>query len=169
MPELRELSRTRVVIEQGIAAGLHTGVQVFASIGGEAVAELAIGERRPGLPMQADSLVLWLSSTKPIVAAAVMQQVERGQLALDEPVARYLPAFAAEGKQLVTLRQLLTHTAGFRFVELNWPESDWDEIIARLCRARLERGWVPGEKAGYHPFTSWYILGELVQRAAGRP
>ena len=166
---MTDLTRTKTVIERGIAEGLHSGAQLFASIAGQPVAELALGQRRPGLPMQTDTLVLWLSSTKPIVAAAVMQQVERGRLALDEPVATYLPAFAEGGKQAVTVRHLLTHTAGFRFVELAWPESDWDEIIRRLCRSRLERGWVPGEKAGYHPFTSWYILGELVRLADGRP
>ena len=166
---MSDLPQTTAVIERGIDDGLHTGAQVFVSIGGEPVGELAIGESRAGQPMTADTLVLWLSSTKPVVAAAVLQLVERGRLELDRPVADYLPAFAAGGKESVTIRHLLTHTAGFRFVELGWPESDWDEIMARLCGSRLERGWVPGEKAGYHPLTSWYILGELVRLADGRP
>jgi CubicO group peptidase (beta-lactamase class C family) len=163
-----DLPRTRAAIERGIDEGLNTGAQLFASIGGEPAADLAIGQSRPGVPMTARTLVLWLSSTKPVVAAAVLQLVERGGLELDRPVADYLPAFAAGGKEGVTTRHLLTHTAGFRFVEVGWPNSDWEEIISRLCRSRLERGWVPGEKAGYHPFTSWYILGELVRIADGR-
>jgi CubicO group peptidase (beta-lactamase class C family) len=46
----------------------------------------------------------------------------------------------------------------------NWEDQPWDRIIAAICDMRLESGWVPGEKAGYHLATSWYILGELVRR-----
>ena len=45
----------------------------------------------------------------------------------------------------------------------------WDEVIDRICQARLEPDWVVGEKAGYHPFTSWFILGELVRIVSGTP
>ncbi len=166
---MAELPRTRAAIERGIDECLHIGGQLYASIAGEPVGELVIGASRPGVPMSADTLVLWLSSTKPVVAATVLQLVERGRVELDRPVASYLPAFAAGGKQAITVRHLLIHTAGFRFVEPGWPESSWDEIIARLCGSRLERGWVPGQRAGYHPLTSWYILGELVRVADGRP
>jgi len=57
------------------------------------------------------------------------------------------------------------------------PESDrrncvggarsWDERIDRICNARPQRGWTPGERAGYDPYAGWFILGELLQRATG--
>jgi CubicO group peptidase (beta-lactamase class C family) len=47
-------------------------------------------------------------------------------------------------------------------------QSSWSDTIAQICAARPERGWIPGQKAGYHPYSSWYILGELVRRADGR-
>jgi len=152
-----------------MAAGLHIGAQVFVSRGGKLVADLAIGESRPGAPMIPDTIMPWLSCTKPIGAVAVMQLVERGALQLDEPVATHLPEFATGGKAAVTIRQLLVHTGGFRWVDVGWPESNWDQIIRRVAAARLEPGWIPGAKAGYHPYTSWYILGELLRRADGRP
>lgn len=133
------------------------------------MAQLAVGESRPGVLMMADTLVLWLSSGKPVGAAALLQLRERGRLDLDDPVSRHLPEFAAGGKQAVTIRHLLTHTGGFRWVDMDWEHSDWDQIIAKICAARLERNWVPGQRAGYHPGTSWYILGELVRRLDGRP
>jgi len=163
------LPRCTAAIEGGIAVGLHGGAQLFVARGGLTLADYAAGEARPGVPLSADSLMLWLSSTKPIGAAAIMQLRERGQVALDQPVARYLPDFAAHGKDSITLWHVLTHTGGFRWVDIGWGESDWNEIIDRICRSRPERNWVPGERAGYHPFSSWYILGEVVRCVDGRP
>ncbi len=63
--------------------------------------------------MTRDTLMLWLSAGKPVTAAAVMQLVERGRVQLDDPVARYVPEFAVNGKETFTLWNLLTHTRGF--------------------------------------------------------
>src|SRR5690606_38405024 len=109
------------------------------------------------------------SCSKPITAIAVAQQWERGRLDLDEPVATYLPDFAQGGKERVTVRHLLTHTGGFPKAPIGFAHNDWDTIIAGICAAPLEPGWVVGETAGYHPATSWFILGELVQRVADEP
>jgi len=83
-------------------------------------------------------------------------------------VSRHLPEFAAGGKEAVTVLHLLTHTGGIRMIDLGWPERDWDEIVARICARKLEPGWVPGRKAGYHLASSWFVLGELVRRLDGR-
>jgi CubicO group peptidase (beta-lactamase class C family) len=163
------LARTLALIERGGDEGLHIGAQLYVSRRGTPVADVALGESRPGVAMASDSLMLWLSSGKPIAAAAMLQLRDRQLCDHDEPVQRYLPQFGANGKQAVTIRHLLTHTGGFRWVDTGWPQTTWDEIIARICAAKLERGWVPGQRAGYHPYTSWYILGELVRRIDGRP
>ncbi len=130
---------------------------------------MAVGERAPGLPMTGETLQIWLSSTKPIAAVAIAQLWERGLLALDDPVARHVPAFAAQGKDRITLRHVLTHTGGFRLLNVGWPEASWDEIIDTICRARPEPRWTPGEKAGYHMASSWFMLGEVIRRVDGRP
>jgi CubicO group peptidase (beta-lactamase class C family) len=164
-----DLSRTRAVLVRGIEQGLHPGAQLYVSRYGKAVAELALGEARPGTPMRGDTLVLWLSSSKPVAAVAIGQLWERGQLALDDPIARHVPEFAQNGKGAITIRHALTHTGGFRLPQVGWPAVDWDETIARVCAARLEPRWVPGEKAGYHMASSWFALGEVVRRLDGRP
>jgi CubicO group peptidase (beta-lactamase class C family) len=164
-----ELPRTIAVVEEGIAAGQHLGAQGYVSRHGTCVAELVVGSSAPGVPMTRDTLMLWLSSSKPITAAAVLQQRERGKLDLNDPVTRHVPEFGQNGKQEVTLRHLLTHTGGFRWVDTGWPETTWDEIIARICAAPLEKAWTPGAKAGYHPYTSWYLLAEVIRRLDGRP
>ena len=155
-------------IREGRRRGLHPGAQIFASLRGEVAVDLATGEARPGEPLTPDHLVLWLSSSKPVAAVAIAQLWERGLLELDDPVATHLPEFAQGGKERVTVRHLLTHTGGVRMPDVGWPRASWDEILARICARRLEPGWRPGEKAGYHQTSSWFVLGELVRRLDGR-
>jgi CubicO group peptidase (beta-lactamase class C family) len=166
---LDRLPRTRQAIEEGIRQGLHLGGQLYVSLRGEVVADAALGEDRPGTPLTPDHLMLWLSSTKPVAAVALAQLWERGRIGLDDPVARHIPEFGANGKETITLRHLLTHTGGIRMLDLGWPALPWEEIIARVCAMRPEPRWVPGRKAGYHQASSWFILGEVVRRADGRP
>lgn len=166
---LGALDRTAAELERGIAEGLHRGGQLRIDRDGEAVADAAFGEAAPGEPMRRDHRLLWLSASKPLTAIAVAQLWERGAWTLDDPVARHLPAFAEGGKEGVTIRHLLTHTSGIRMLETGWPEADREAIVARICARPLEPGWVPGRKAGYHRTSSWFVLGELVRRADGRP
>jgi CubicO group peptidase (beta-lactamase class C family) len=162
-------SQTHSVIVQGIERGLHTGCQIYVSRNGEALADCGIGESRPDVPMTAETINLWLSSGKPLTAVAILQCWERGRLRLDDRVTRFVPEFGAAGKSDVTLRHLLTHTGGFRTVETGWPDVSWDETIRRICAAPIEEGWIVGRTAGYHPASSWFILGEILQRIEGRP
>src|SRR4051794_10382751 len=162
----KNLTRTSEAVDRGRAAGLHVGAQIYASVSGEVVADAAFGLARsaPDAAMRTDTLMLWMSATKPVAAVAIAQLWERGLLDLDDPVAKHLLPFAARGKESVTIRHLLTHTGGFRALIGRWEDQPWDQIIAAVCDMRLEPDWVPGKKAGYHLATSWYVLGELVRR-----
>jgi CubicO group peptidase (beta-lactamase class C family) len=166
---LDRLPRTREAIEAGIRDRLHLGAQLYVSLQGEPMADAALGENRPGEPLTRDHLMLWLSSTKPVPAVAIAQLWERGLLELDDPVALHVPEFAANGKEGITLRHLLTHTGGIRMLDTGWPYRSWEEIIAKICAMKPEPRWVPGQKAGYHQASSWLILGEVIQRVGGVP
>lgn len=161
--------RTFAAYTEGFAAGHHIGAQMFFARDRQTLADVGLGESRPGVPVTADTLMLWLSAGKPVTAVAVLQLWERGQIDLDDPVARYVPEFAQNGKEAITIRHLLTHTSGFRFAAIGFEVTDWPEVVERVCALKLERAWIPGQTAGYHPFTSWFILGEIVQRVSGRP
>ena len=163
------LPRTRNLITRGAADGLHLGAQLYVSLNGEVVADAALGEARPGDPLRNDDLMLWLSASKPVTAVAVVRQVERGRLRLDDPVAKHIPEFAQNEKDAISVRHLLTHTAGLRGAALNANGQPWDEVIAQISAARIEPGWVVGETAGYDASSSWYVLGEIVQRLSGIP
>jgi CubicO group peptidase (beta-lactamase class C family) len=167
-PTLLTLRRTTQLIENGIAEGLHLGAQLYVSVEGKPVAELAIGESRPGVTMTPDTLSLWLSAGKPVTAVAIAQQVERGRVSIDDPVAKHVPEFAQRGKERITIRHLLTHTGGFRGADLIPEDLSWHETIERICAATVEPDWVIGEKAGYQLSSSWFVLAEIVRRLSGR-
>ena len=162
------LPRTCRLIEDGIDRKLHHGVQVYVSHDFTPVADFALGENAPFWPLTPETLSLWLSAGKPLTAAAAMQFVEQEKLQLDAPVAEVIPEFADKGKDLISLRSLLTHTAGLKPVASGWPQKDWDEIIAKICRSGLKRDRGPGTHIGYDPARTWFILGEMLRRIDGR-
>lgn len=163
------LPLTADAIAADFAAGQHKGFQIYVSLRGETVANAAWGEAAPGVPMTAETLVPWLSSGKPLTAMAVGLAWQWGRFALDDSVADYIPEFAAHGKERVTIRHLLTHTAGIPNVETGYPQATWEESLAAVCAAPLAEGWVVGRTAGYHVASSWFVLGELIRRVTGRP
>ncbi len=128
------------------------------------------GER----PWAADTRAVLMSTTKGLVAVVLARLVERGELDVEAPVARYWPEFAAAGKAKVTVAQLLSHTAGLITVpgyeELMRPGGEgWDrtdEIVRRLAGATPR--WTPGTAVGYHGITFGWLTGELVRRVTGR-
>lgn len=165
----KNLARTIEVINAGIAAGLHPGAQLYVSLDGRALVNVALGSARDTVPMTPDSLPLWLSAGKPLAAIAIAQLIGRNLLTLDDPVARHIPEFAANGKGDITVRHMLTHTSPLRSAASNTTPEPWDAIIARICAARPEARWPSGQRAGYHAASTWLILGELVRRLDGRP
>jgi CubicO group peptidase (beta-lactamase class C family) len=169
------MQRTMSAISEGMERGLHVGAQVYVSLRGEVMADEAVGVAWPGrdgaaaLPMTRDTITLWLSAGKPITAVAVARLWERGALELDDPVAKFVPEFAAHGKESVTLRHILTHTAPLRMVDTGWPNVSWAEVVRRICAARPEPRWISGRTAGYSLHVMWTVLGEVVRRVSGSP
>ncbi len=164
------LPRVTALLEESRVRGRHPGAQLEVRLRGAEPISIVVGEARLGVAMSSDTLLPWFSCTKAVTAVAVAQLWEQGRLGLDEPVANHIPEFALMGKDRVTIRHVLTHTGGFRTVapEVDVWRLDWDDLVGRICRSPLEAGWVPGERAGYHPVTGFHILGEVVQRVTGR-
>ena len=166
---MQPLEKAETVIREGISQQLHPGAQLYVSWRGEVLADSAFGEARLGVPMEKDTILLWLSSGKPLTAMAVAQLWEQGRLKLDDPVRHFIPEFAQGGKEAITVRHLLTHTAGIRSAEKCDLGASWPEIISCICETPIELHWVPGEQAGYDPSAGWYVLGEIIRRIDGRP
>jgi CubicO group peptidase (beta-lactamase class C family) len=120
-------------------------------------------------PWRKDTLLNVYSTTKGIAAVCVATLVERGVLSYDDTVASVWPEFAHNGKQAITIAQVLSHQAGLpAFDEPTTLQDlyDWHGRCAALARQKPR--WVPGEKTAYHPITYGYLAGEIVRRASGR-
>lgn len=160
--------RTSRVVDEGIAQGLHLGAQVYVSIDARPAIDLGIGQASSGAAMHSDMVMLYLSSGKPLAAVVAGQLIEEGVLDLDTPVGQLIPAFAGGGKDAITVRHLLNHTAGLnKSLSSSWEISDWDASVARVCSYELPPTWQVGKTAGYDPGASWLILGEILQRITG--
>jgi len=117
--------------------------------------------------MRVDTVFDLASLTKPVVTAtSVMLLYDRGQLELDAPVARYMPAFERADKQRISLRQLLTHTSGLPAV---LPRSKFErprpQALQQLYDVPL--GAAPGKQFVYSDL-GFIVLGELVAQVSGQ-
>jgi len=118
--------------------------------------------------MTEDTIFDAASLTKVVACTpAVMLLIERGQVALDDSVAKYIPEFATEGKGSITVRQLLTHTSGLRpDISLKPDWEGYSEAIRLSCAEKLIEP--PGERVIYSD-TGMILLGEIVRRVSGQP
>ncbi|MFD5558096.1 serine hydrolase domain-containing protein [Streptomyces sp. NPDC127068] len=164
-------SELQHTVDQLVAKDAERGVQVAVYRGGELIAEAVAGvadpatgrEVTPGTPFYNFSI------GKGATATIAHLLVEKGLFGYDTPVAELWPEFAARGKEKVTVRHVLTHTAGVPGIPPDTTVEqlcDWDHMCAALADAEL--WWEPGTKMGYHAYTFGYLLGEITRRTTGR-
>lgn len=157
----------RAEFERNFTQRGEIGAAVSAYWRGEKVVDLWGGHRTPGrdAPWNEDTMVIVFSTTKGLSAMTLAIANARGWLDYDAPVARYWPEFAQNGKEAITVRQLLGHEAGLVFV----PERltveklrDFD-YLARLL-ARQAPAWPPGTRHGYHAMSIGLYEQEVIRR-----
>ena len=158
------------MFERNFVQGKEVGAAVAAWVDGELVVNLWAGtaDAAGTRPWQVDTVATVLSGTKGLTSTCVHQLVERGELDLDAPVARYWPEFAQAGKEAITIRMVMSHRSGVigPRKRMTWQQvTDWDLVCERLAAA--EPWWKPGTAQGYHMTTYGFILGEVFRRVTG--
>ena len=161
----------RDAFSENFVLGKEVGAAVAAWVDDELVVNLwgGVADEAGARPWQQDTLSTVLSGTKGLTSTCVHQLVERGELDLNAPVARYWPEFAQAGKQDVTLAMVMSHRSGVigPRQRMDWTQvTDWDLVCERLAAA--EPWWEPGTAQGYHMTTFGFILGEVFRRVTGR-
>ena len=118
-------------------------------------------------PVDDGTLFCIYSSTKAVVAAAVLCLIEDGLLSIDERAADVVPAFAGQGKDAVTIEQVMLHVGGFPGAPLH-PRL-WEDRALRLERiAGWRLNWPPGNRFEYHATSAHWLLAEVISARTGR-
>lgn len=147
------------------------GASVCLTVGGETVVDLWGGaaDDTSGTPWTKDTVSVVFSCTKGATALCAHVLASRGQLDLDAPVTELWPEFGQKGKERVTTRMMLDHSAAVPALRERVKDDGpytWDYMTERL--AAEEPFWVPGTRNGYHGLTFGWTVGEIVRRVSGK-
>ncbi|HXD67493.1 MAG TPA: serine hydrolase domain-containing protein [Solirubrobacteraceae bacterium] len=148
------------------------GAGIVLDIDGETVVDIWGGwcdtERRR--PWEQDTITNVWSTTKTVTNLAALMLIDRGQVDAYAPVAEYWPEFAANGKEAIAVRHILSHTSGVSGWEAPFAVADmydWTSSTERL--AAQAPWWEPGTASGYHASNQGHLVGEIVRRVTGLP
>jgi len=166
-----QLAPLAEIVAKAIGAGQIPGAVVLVGNQDKVIERRAFGHRALApekLPMTVDTIFDIASLTKVIATTtAVMQLVEKGELRLEGPVAEYWPEFKANGKEHITVRELLTHYSGLR------PDLDlkpeWSGYETALNMIVAEKPMLPSGTRFVYSDINFETLGELVHRVSGQP
>jgi CubicO group peptidase (beta-lactamase class C family) len=157
----------QAVLEKLVADGREIGIQVAAYHGEHLVVDAWAGIADPATGRMVDGNTLFnvFSVTKAVAATAVHLQAERRLIDYGAPLQTYWPEFAGAGRELVTVRDVLTHRSGMYSMPV-------DITPAQLCDWNYMTTWLqnaipadrPGSKSGYQSLTFGWLLGEIVRR-----
>jgi len=147
------------------------GASVCLTVGGETVVDLwgGVADPKTQAPWTRDTVGIVFSCTKGATALCAHVLASRGKLDLDAPVVELWPEFGRHGKEGVTTRMMLDHSAGVPALRARMKESgpyEWDYMTGLI--AAEEPFWPPGTRNGYHGFTFGWTVGEMVRRASGK-
>jgi len=176
-----QLNRAASLVEHAVEDDEIPAAVIFVACQGEVVLHRAFGFRDAARtqPLQKNALFRMASNSKAVTAAGILLLVQDGQLQLDDPVAKFLPAFANETWKSVTVRHLLTHTSGCRIKRLFLkPLLSFDSqaaaqspIGSRLVREVIRFAEIPteaeaGETWSYNN-AGFNILAGLIEHLTG--
>ena len=167
---IERLARMDKVIEQAIEKKELPGAVVLVGHHGRIVWRKAYGARavEPQREAMTTDTIFDLASLTKVVATAtsIMMLIERGEVRLSDPIVKFIPEMKGEGRDAITIEQLLTHTAGFApDFDLRERWIGYDEAMKRLYREPLRNA--PGTRFVYSDIN-YITLGEVVHRASGQ-
>jgi len=161
----------REILAANLASGDDLGASVAVTVDGEPVVDIWGGwaDVEQTRPWAEDTVTNVWSTTKTMTNLCALILADRGLLDVHAPVATYWPEFAANGKEAIEVRHILSHTSGVSA----WAQPvevddifDWDKSTAML--AAQAPWWEPGTASGYHALNQGHLVGEVIRRVDGR-
>jgi CubicO group peptidase (beta-lactamase class C family) len=158
-------------LEWQLDSGDEVGASIAVTVDGEFVLDIwgGFADEARTAPWQQDTITNVWSTTKTMTTVAALRLVERGELDVYARVSDYWPEFAANGKQDIEVRHLMSHTSGVS----GWAQPvviedvyDWERSTSML--AAQEPWWEPGTASGYHMLNQGHLVGEVIRRITGQ-
>lgn len=159
-----DAERLEILLERArkeVDEGLLPAVQIAVAREGKLVAFETFGDATP------TTRFVIFSSTKAWIASTMWLLLQDGSLKLDQKVAEVVPEFGTNGKDVITIEQVMLHTSGFpRHVmnPLKWDDKDYRYHTF----SRWDLNWEPGKYFEYHPTSAHWVLAELIERVTGQ-
>lgn len=162
--------KVRAALADNITSGEEVGACIAIDIDGESVVDIWGGftDAARTTAWTKDTIVNVWSSTKTVTSLAALIVIDRGLIEPAAPVCAYWPEFAANGKQDIEIRHILSHTSGVSGWDLPFTTEDmydWDKSTAAL--AAQAPWWEPGTGSGYHAHNQGHLIGEVIRRVTG--
>ncbi len=154
------LAKLEERVAREVDAGLLPSAQYAVGFNGEVVASGTVGDATD------DTRYTIFSATKALVASTVWTCLAEGSIKIESLVADMIPEFATNGKENITIEQVMLHTSGF-------PRNGWGAEMAtsagrRERFAQWKTNWAPGTAYEYHATTAHWVLAELIEVATGQ-
>ena len=149
------------------SAGQIVGAQIAVSVGSN-TSHFLYGQSFPGKEMLADSKFRLYCAGKPVLAYLFAVMYDELAIDLDALIVDCLPEITSGGKQGITYRQLLNHSAGLHGesgVSFGLASDAARELAVR--ELAVPDGWTPGAMSGYSQYPAWHLLGKALERHAG--
>ena len=164
-----KLSELNQLFEKMIKDGLHPGAQLSVYLQGKLLIDLAGGLDAPGgRSITTETLYQIRSATKALATIAMMMIYEKGRFDFEDPVVKHWPEFGANGKQSITIAQVMSHSAGIPDGPMIPANKMGDRAYVAAAVEAMKPIWKPGSANGYHSATFGWVLDELVYRWEGR-
>ena len=178
-------------INEDIASGRVGGASVIVKQEGKVVYQNCFGQADNGKPLTESAMFRLASLTKPITAAAILKQVDKGLVSIDDPLEKFIPEFTdmdigalAEGGKIVIVRKatekirilnLLNHTSGVGSLELGdklftelIPHEKVDLKSIANAYAKLPLAFEPRSMTAYSPLIAFDLLARVVEITSGK-
>jgi CubicO group peptidase (beta-lactamase class C family) len=158
-------ARARREVDDGVLPSAQVAVARHGKLAGMRTFGSAV-QGGAELPATDETLYHIFSCTKAVVAAAVWLLFESGDLRLDERVAEIIPEFGTNGKDVITVEQLMLHAGGFPYAP--FAPRLWGDHGARIdAFARWRLNWPVDSRYEYHPTSAHWVLVEIIERRTG--
>jgi CubicO group peptidase (beta-lactamase class C family) len=161
----------REALAEQLGSGNELGASIAVDVDGRTVVDIWGGwcDVERTTPWTEHTITNVWSTTKAVMSLAALMLVERGLLDPFAPVAKYWPEFAANGKENIEVRHLMSHTSGVAGWDTPFTCEDmydWDAATSRL--AAQAPWWEPGTASGYHAQNQGHLVGEVIRRITGK-